>query len=107
MNALATLQAEHAHLDTRERVMEQQLFTTSWYLANTQAPSHITTRIIQHAPEAEALAHKQPLSPTPLPVHIRSTTTENHIPPIIASEGPADGQFTVALGAPDKRTHWH
>ena len=92
---------------------DQELLTTSHFLANTRGASRIRTTTFTEPTPAIITAQRISSSPEPLPAPVPSM---NHIPPIVASQGPPDwtpsslalaqdGQFTYALLLPDNSGH--
>ena len=96
-----------------ELATDQELLTTSCFLANARGTSRVGTTIFAKPAPAIIAAHCISSSPEPLPASVPSV---NPIPPIIASQGPPDWtpsspasaqdrQFTYTLSPPNNSGH--
>jgi hypothetical protein len=95
---------------------DKELLASSQFLANATGASRISTAIFTKVLTPVTTARCISPSPKPQPTHPHSETM-NHIPSIIASQGPPDqspsplllyedGQFTYALSPPDNYGVW-
>jgi len=96
---LATLQRTNNQI----RANQEETILIARFLVQARAASQVGLNVIGHPQTTNnAATSRRDASPAP---------THRGIPPIIASQGPNDGQFTTALGKRDRasgqRAHYH
>src|SRR5579863_575742 len=95
------LQREQERLTTAITICNVAIINSAQHLASARGPSRIATQVIHYAPVTEELvaADRESLEPRP-----PTPPWMTRIPQINTGQGPADGQFTTALGPPDEVT---